>query len=189
MEIRNSSSNQNFGMALRIEKGAQKKLEKCSIDTINMLKEAGEALKNTKFYHVEVGDDLSAKLVADKDAYFGLFKLHDIYTARSHGLTKSEGKLIEDKRIIRIDNTCGRTEFGVGRYIPYGETQPFFNVWGPVGAYNTVNDVPVLTKVAKILDGVAAEKSYAATVQEAAEKAEKTEVQKAVGSLLDTFGV
>ncbi len=25
MEIRNSSSNQNFGMALRIEKGAQKK--------------------------------------------------------------------------------------------------------------------------------------------------------------------
>ena len=27
MEIRNSSSNQNFGMALRIEKGAQKNLK------------------------------------------------------------------------------------------------------------------------------------------------------------------
>lgn len=188
MQVNNNVQSPNFGMALKIKNGAKDALKNCSMETIEKLQKAGEELKDTKFYHVTVGDDLSAKLTADKDAYFGLFNRHDIYTARNHGMMKSEGKMVEDPRIILIGNTCGRTEFGVGRYIPYGETQPFFDVWGPLVPYNKVNDLPELTKVAKILDGVAAEKAYQAAAEEAVKAAENAKVSKAVDSLLDSFG-
>jgi len=187
MEINNNYSAQNFGMALRIRKGAKKGLENCAMETIERLQKAGADLKDTKFYHVEVGDDLSAKITADKDAYFGLFpRRGDGYAALKYGEQKNGGQIVPDDRIIMIENDGG-TIAGVGRYVPYGETKPFFNTWGIVGPYNTVEDVSKLSKIAKILDDTAVEryKCSAAAINDK----QQEQVSKAVGNLLDTFGV
>lgn len=186
MEIRNNVQSPNFGMALRINKGARKALEKRSMETIEKLQKAGEQLKDTKFYHIEVGDDLTAKITADKDAYFGFFKTKDHFANR-HGSSKTAGVMVPDDRIIMIENNVG-TIAGVGRYVPLGEIQPFFNTWGAVGAYNTVEDVPQLSKIAKILDNVAVKKYAERAAAESAQEVESNNVAKAVGKLLDTFG-
>lgn len=189
MQVNNNVQSPNFGMALKISKGAQKALEQLPMETIESLQKAGQELKDTKFYHVKVDDDLKAAITADKDAYFGLFpKRMDGYSATRHGECKAAGKIVPEKDIIMIDNEHG-TIAGVSRKVPYGESAPFFNCWGPYGAYNELIDIKQLTKLAKMLDDVAAEKAYQKAAKEAAELAEKKEVAKAVGNLLDAYGV
>ena len=46
MQINNNVQSPNFGMALKISKGAKKALENCSNETIEELQKAGEALKD-----------------------------------------------------------------------------------------------------------------------------------------------
>ena len=83
----------------------------------------------------------------------------------------------------------GGTVAGIARYIPYGETEPFFNTWEPVGPYNRVEQVLQLSKIAKILDDTAIEK-YAESKAALADKQKLNEkFANAVGNLLDTFGV
>lgn len=189
MQVNNNVQSPNFGMALKISKGAQQALKELPMETIERLQKAGADLKDTKFYHVEVSDDLSAKLTADKDAYFGLFKTKD-YSANKHGKQKTDGNLVTDDRIILIeDNKAGGTIAGIGRYVPWGKSQPFFDTWSAIGPANDVNSIGKLAKVAKILDGVAAEKSYQKAAEEAQAIAQKNEVSKAVDNLLDSFGV
>ena len=188
MQVNNNVQSPNFGMALKLQKGSKEALKKLPMETIEKLQKAGEDLKDTQFYHVEVADDLSAKIAADKDAYFGLFpKLKSGHFAIKNGTTKEAGKMVPADNIIIIENDGG-TIAGVARYVPYGETKPFFNAWGQVGAYNTVGDVPKLAKLAKILDTAAAEQ-YSKNLQKTINSnIEKDKVSKAVDGLLDTFG-
>lgn len=189
MQVNNNVQSPNFGMALKLQKGSKEALKKLPMETIEKLQKAGEDLKDTQFYHVEVADDLSAKITADKDAYFGLFpKLMSGHFAIKNGTTKEAGKMVPADNIIMIENDGG-TIAGVARYVPYGETKPFFNAWGPVGAYNTVGDVPKLAKLAKILDTAAAEQ-YSKNLQKTINtNIEKEKVSKAVDEMLDNFGV
>ena len=62
MQINNNYSSPNFGMALRISKGARKALENASFDEIEALEKAGKELKDTKFYHVAVDENLKCNL-------------------------------------------------------------------------------------------------------------------------------
>lgn len=177
----------SFGMALKISKGAKTALQDCSMDTIEELQKAGEKLKDTKFFHVKVDDDLSAKIDSDANAYFGFFK-NDHYHANRHGETKTDGKMVPDDRIIMIDYNTGGTYAGVGRYIPYGEKQPFYNAWGFLGAYKHVNDIYNLANIAKMLDNAAIENYTKACEKAELEKLEKAKISKAVDNLLDSFG-
>lgn len=185
MQVNNNMQSQNFGMALRIKPGARKALEECSMDTIKTVQKAGEDLKNTKFFHVTI-DETGCKLESDKDAYFGLFKNNEYKT--HYGEKKEAGKMVTADNIIMIENENGSTIAGVGRYVPYGKTEPFYNTWDALGSINDVKDVPVLSKLAKILDSVAIEKYNEQLAGKTAAELEKAEVSKAVGSLLDTFG-
>lgn len=176
----------SFGMALKISKGAKTALQECSMDTIKRLQKAGEELKDTKFFHVKVDDDLSAKLVSDENAYFGFFKNND-YFANRHGITKSAGKEVPDDRIIMIENNHG-TIAGVGRYVPYGEQKPVYNAWGVLGSYQHINDIKYLTKIAKILDNAAIENYNKSLDKAEFAKLEKSKVADAVTNLLGTYG-
>jgi len=187
MQVNNNVQSPNFGMALKINKGARKALENLPMETIERLQKAGEELKDTKYYHVTVGDDLKANITADKNAYFGLFE-NKKYLA-SNGVEKVNGENVLSDRIVIInDKNTKRDIAGVSRYVPYGKTEPFFNTWGSFGPYEHVNDISQLTQVTKILDEVAAEKAYQKSVKLSAEKVEKENVTKAVDNLLDTFG-
>ena len=161
MEVNRNYQSPNFGMALRIKKGAKEALQDCSMETIKQLQEAGEKLKDTKFYHVVVNDDLSAEVKAPKDAYFGFFGKHKVTPF---------------------------TEAGVARYLPEGSPEPDFNVWNLFGPCTNVQDINTLSKVAKILDDVAV-KRYEEGIKTAEELAvKKANVNKAVGNLLDLYG-
>ncbi len=186
MQINNNVQSPNFGMALKISKGAKKALENCSNETIEELQKAGEALKDTKFFHVKIDDNLGAKIDSDENAYFGFFKT-DEYFANRNGVHKFGGKEVPDERIIMIENDRG-TIAGVGRYVPYNETKPFYNTWGVLGAYKNVNDIKYLAKIAKILDSAAVSKYTQGVEQAALENAEKAKVSQAVSKLLDTYG-
>lgn len=191
MQVNNTSQcpqpkSTSFGMALKISKGAREALNDCSMDTIEKLQKAGEELKDTKFFHVKVNDDLSAKIDSDENAYFGFFKNKD-YSASRHGITKSGGKEVPDDRIIMIEDRHG-TIAGVGRYVPYAETKPIYDSWGVLGPYNHINDIKYLTKIAKILDNAAIENYNKSLDKAELEKLERAKVSKAIDNLLDTYG-
>ena len=176
MQIYNNvqTPQQHFGMALKIDKGAAKELKTLPMDVIENLQKAGEELKDTKFFD------------SDENAYFGFFKT-DEYFANRHGVHKFGGKEVPDERIIMIENDRG-TIAGVGRFVPYNETKPFYNTWGVLGAYKNVNDIKYLAKIAKILDSAAVSKYTQGVEQAALENAEKAKVSQAVSKLLDTYG-
>lgn len=188
MEIRSNVLSPNFGMALRINKGARKGLEECATDVIQNLETACYKIKDTKFYHVEVGDDLSAKLVADKNAYFGLFSEKDS-TALRYGEAIVDGCYRTDNRIIILNNDCGR--FAVGRFLPYGDdTKPFFKVWSNYGECDRVNYINSLASVARSLDLAAVTKyNEQLAAKNNVNPAVKVDVSKRVGKLLDKYGV
>ena len=173
MQINNNPSVQNFGMALRIDKGAKAVLNECCPELIESLQKAGKEMADTKFYHIEVDPQLNTKMVADKDAYFGIFKSDEFPNAFS-----------TDKNVIILGNS-----YGVSRNVPYGETAPFFNVWDATGALCTAKDAERMAKVAKALDKAAVQKYAESLARLEAEDAQKAQVAKAVGSLLDEFGV
>ena len=65
MQINNNmNSNPNFGMALKVSKGAREILENASDQTIKDLAKAGEELKDTKFWHLNVLDDGTTEIRA-----------------------------------------------------------------------------------------------------------------------------
>ncbi len=189
MEIRNNVTSPNFGMALKINKKLvnQKALEELGSETLQKIQKAGEELQDTKFYHVVIDNPNSAKIEADKDAYFGLFN-GEKYQATKHGKQKVNGEIVPDERIIMIDDKNGNTLFGVGRYQFYEEDTPFFNAWGLFGAADSPKDIKLLARVAKILDNVAVEKYNEQLANNAAQEVEKKASQTVAGKLLDLYG-
>ena len=188
MQINNNVQSPNFGMALKISKGAKAALKELPMDSINRIQKAGAELVDTKFYHVEIDDKLTPRLTADKDAYFGLFKTKDFST--HHGIEKGSEALHAAKNVVMIDdNKTRRTVVGVARYMPEGETKPIFNVWGATGSYNEIDDVLHLSSIARILDATAVEKQCQKITKETAAKQEYERVSRAVNNLLDEFGV
>ena len=103
MQINNNPSVQNFGMALRVDKAARKVLEGQTPEMIESIVKAGRELADTKLYHVEIGADSVPKIVADKDAYFGV--------CNQAGLPKlTRGA---EENIVMINNDNGVATAGV----------------------------------------------------------------------------
>ncbi len=63
MQINNSfSKSTTFGMALKITPKAHKALEQTSLEVLDKLQKAGEALKDTKYCHLEIGEKLRPRI-------------------------------------------------------------------------------------------------------------------------------
>lgn len=188
MQINNNSSSQNFGMALKISKGARKALQNASLTEISNLQKAGEELKDTKFYHVAVDENLKCTLKADKDAYFDRFETPEFITR--YGTTRNSQGLTEQARnilLISKKNAYNSSDLcGVARYEKDGE--PVFNVWGNGYVLNNLDSIEQLAKATKILDGVAIDKYAEATQNIAKATIENQNKNKVIEHLLDSFG-
>lgn len=57
MQISNNMQSPNFGMALRIKSSALDSLKDMSRSDVEKLQKAGEALKDTKYYHLLIGEN------------------------------------------------------------------------------------------------------------------------------------
>lgn len=185
MQVNNNFQSPNFGMALKVNNGAKKALENLNIGTIEKLQKAGIELKDTKYYHLKVDNDLSAKIVGDKDAYFGKFRNGDIFAVRN-GVKPENGLLVSDSNIIMIENPHG-TIAGVAKYVQDDKKEAVIHAWG-LTPYNSVRNITELSKITKLLDDVAVQK-YTENLQKAAEETtRKGTVSKAVTNLLNSFG-
>ena len=194
MQVNNNVQSPNFGMALRIKKGPEvvDSLEKLTKKDLKALSEAGKILGRegepnaTKHYHVLVDTDSNGKVVAkidaDKDPYFGPFKV-DMGRRENY-----VGEYGNDSNIIMIRNTYDGGPFAaVARYEKQGE-KPIYDAW----SYVTVNEelgVSQLAKIAKILDTVAAKVEYNKAAKLAKEGEIKAEKAGMVSDLMKDYGI
>lgn len=198
MEIRNNVQSPHFGMALKLKSGSRlsEALENLPNprQAIEDIKAAGKLLGKegeedaTKFYHVGVdvkNGKIKCEIEADKDAYFGPFTKGEYAT--HNGVERNNGVDIKSDRILMIDKN-GTTIAGVGRYVPHGEEQPFFNVWGPFGAYGNIEDLPKITQIAKLLDEVAAEKYAQNLTTNSEHLLEKAKIKNDINDLIKEYG-
>lgn len=64
MQINNNYSSPNFGMALRIKPEAMEALKKLPMEKLESLEKIGENLKDTKYYHLEIGENVTPRIVS-----------------------------------------------------------------------------------------------------------------------------
>ena len=180
--------------SLYIKKGpeTETKLNMLPLETSNKILEAGKLLGKdgdegaTKYYHVEVDENLKCKLVSNADAYFGLFNNEEYKT--SYGKAKANGVDVEDKNIIMIQTKNGHSIAGVSRM--YQDGTLTYNAWGVSGvSYTTIEDIDMLAKLAKILDGVAAEKYKEQVKKQQEVEAERKAVIQNTNQLLNLYGL
>ena len=169
MQINNSSS-PNF-KALIIEPGAKNALRTCNMSQLTKINDAGNLLKDTKFYNLRIDETLKCHLELAKDKvqdfFFGVFKPVKYFKNVKQG---------KDNNIILFDNMYGVAKLNL-------EGKPGFNVWNVLGAKVGVDDIDGVAKVVKELD-VASEASSKA--QALAIKLQE-EIDVKVDDLLNKF--
>jgi hypothetical protein len=169
-----------------IDKKAAAALKTLPADTLSKIKEAGELLKDTKYYHAKINEELEAKLVSENNPYFGLFRTERHTTHPGEARTLC-GKVVPANNIVIIDDNKGFTNYGVAKYEKKGEPQ--YSVWGAFGIYDRAGEVREIARAAKILDDVAIQKATEAAEEQAIAAKHRAEIEKEVDDLMSKFGV
>ncbi|MGN0031035.1 MAG: hypothetical protein ACI37Q_03675 [Candidatus Gastranaerophilaceae bacterium] len=184
----------NFGMALRINKNAQKSLKELPMESLNELKIIGERLKDTKYYHIGISDkngDIVAKLESDKGAYFGFFNdgPWGYHVKRYAGLEK-DGKSIPDENeiLIECDGAPVFTKWVKRHFVPE-KPEPVYDCRSVQGSLDNLKEIRELSDVAIILDEATVQKYAQELAKQKAQDEAKAATSKAVDNLLDEFGV
>jgi hypothetical protein len=187
MQISNNyQASPNFGR-LAIQTKAVEKLRSLPIKTLNELEKAGDLLQGTRFFDVKIDEDLSAKLVSTGDPYFGVFKGKE-YIGLPGQCKNAVGEIVSNDNVVMINTPHGNPLYGVGKCGEPTAKEQSYNIW-TVRSYNKIEDVPVIAKIAKILDDVAVlKKIEAERIEEVAKKAQ-VEVNTKVNDILSRFGV
>ncbi len=74
MQVNNNYSSPNFGMALKIKPEAMESLKKAPMETLETLERIGENLKDTKYYHMEILENLEPRITSPyANKYRGFF--------------------------------------------------------------------------------------------------------------------
>ena len=169
MQINNSTS-PNF-KALIIDPGARNALRTCNMSQLTKIQEAGNLLKDTKFYNLKIENTLKCRIEVAKDKiqdfFFGVFKPVEFFKDVKQG---------KDSNTILFDNMYGVAKLNL-------EGKPGFNVWNVFGEKVDVYDIDGVAKVVKELD-VASEASSKA--QALANKMQE-EINTKVDDLLNKF--
>ncbi len=184
----NKCQSPNFGMALKIDKGAKNALKNLSQKELYSIQKAGEDLKNTKFYDVRIDKNLKCFLEADPKAYFGKFKGDKYYTRITGGDTCANLIMIGKDNIHGLFNPL----YIVTKYLNEMTQKANFDViktgndflWQDK-SLNKISDVSQLADVAKILDNEAVKKS-ASIAKKNAEKVKENAIT--VEKLIKDFG-
>lgn len=177
----NQSTSPNFGQ-LKIIKTPEliKGLKNEKIEVLNKVKEAGEKLKDTKFYNIIIRHDATITdipaihLESPIKAYFGVFA------------SEYYKKIVfnKDNNVLAIDNT-----YGISRFPSETAGRAEYTVWGGYEMfYDTLNDIDILTRIALELDKAAVTKCNKKVAAKAAEAAYQKEVDTSIDDLLANFG-
>ena len=170
----NSTTSPNFGQ-LRISKSPEltKALRSQKKETLLSIKEAGEKLKDTKFFDLKiagVATGLSCAIFSAKEAFFAPFE------SEKFGRIKNG----RDKNVLMFGNL-----YGVAK-TSYDDKTSQYNVWDVTN--NVVNDVEALTNIALELDKVAVAKYNEEIAAKTAQNLYQKEVDALSDEILNDFG-
>lgn len=173
MEIRNNLS-PNFGMALRIKNTPEMaaKLKELPMNVVEKISQAGKDLKNTQYYHVELGDDLVPRLISKEGAYWG---------------TDVRDSIVRygDNDNLMFDKMYGVSRLGIKTddgYVPH-------NAWALWGPMDSPEDIEHVAKLAVKLDDAAIKYAKEEAAKKALAEAEKVQASKMVDDLMSHFSV
>lgn len=171
MQLNNNVHSPNFGMALKITPAAMDALQSSSMKTIDKLAKIGDDLKDTKFYHLEIGEGLAPKI--------------DSCYANSYTAPFSVEKPCDE--FLRFNTTwagTGRDRVGT----EFSDFIKFANKEKALEAYNkiseSISDVDRAALLTKMLDDREIEKD---TIKTAAQ-VEAAKVKEAAQKLFEQFG-
>ena len=178
MQINNyahSSNSSSFGMALKITPAAKSALEKATMKQIEQLQKAGEALKDTKYYHLEIGEGLTPRI--------------DSPYANSYLPPFSPVKPTALDPYLSIKTTWdGTTINGRTKGQEVHPAIKFDTAEQAESAYNKIknmySDIERATEITKLMDKAEIKKIESRD----AETANKAKIQAAVKDLLAKFG-
>lgn len=165
----------SFGMALKISPKAQKALEEASMETIEKLGKIGEELKDTKYYDLEIGENLAPRI-------------NSVYANAYIAPFRPNGKPYDE--FLSIKTTWDGTELGdLKRGKEYHTAIKFANQEEAIKAYEKLksqhSDLDRAAELTKMLDKREIEKA----VEEAGKKDYKEAVKDAAADLMKKFGV
>lgn len=165
----------SFGMALKITPAAREALEKASMETIQKLQKAGEELKDTKYYHLEIGKDLTPRIdFWGADAYIPAFKI------------KPPAKYDNSFSVDMVYDGAETLGYKKGQKI--GKLLEFVNEEAAKAGYeklhNMHSDIDRAVEITKLLDN----KQIAREKERAAKRSEQEKIKVAVDKLFEMFG-
>jgi len=168
MRIDNNFQTLGFG-ALNIKAPAAS-LEECSQEVLGKINRAGKKLKKTKYFNLEIDEDMKCKITSSKDAYFGIFK--NLKFRNNHFIKKMNTLVLNDK-------------YSVAQHIIFGRPDEYgYSIRGNqlLGNINYVDYIDTLADITKALD-------KAAIKNKNNKNAEPKNNKGLVRSLLERFGV
>jgi hypothetical protein len=169
-----------------IDKKAAAALRTLPADTLSKIKDAGELLKDTKYYHAKINENLEARLVSENNPYFGLFRT-ERHTTHLGEDRKVGNKVVQAENIVIVNDKSGLSNYGIAKYETEGV--PRYNVWGAHGIYNRAGEVGEIAKAAKILDDVAIQKAAEAAENKSIAAKLQAKIDNEVDDLMSKFGV
>lgn len=174
MQVNKISNNAaSFGMALKITPAAKEALQNTTLETIQKLQKAGEELKDTKFYNLEIGEKLTPRI--------------DSPYANSYLPPFSFDK--PDGQFLRVHAVWDGTELdNLRKGNIYLAAIKLENEQAALEAYNKLNnmtsDLDTAVELTKLFDKAAIEED----ASEKAASAYKAKVAAAAQELIEKFG-
>ena len=173
MQVNNNMSAQNFGMALKIKPEAMPALKNASIETLEKLGKIGEELKDTKHYHLEIGENMRPRITS----HFANKYLPPFDPKQPNALTPE---------FLSVNTTWDGT--GLTKNKPYQHIIQYESKEAALEAYNRISKQPsTLDKAAeftKELDKRQIQKDE----ENARECAAKAAVENTANNLFAKFG-
>ena len=174
MQVNKISNNAaSFGMALKITPAAREALQKTTMETIEKLQKAGEELKDTKFYHLEIGKNISPRIDSKYAAsYVAPFKVQK-----------------PRDEFLNIETIWDGTEvYDFKRGMKHTAAIKFENKAAAMEAYgklkNMTSDFDKAVELTKLFDKRAIQRE----TRELAEKEREQKIIAAANKLMEQFG-
>ena len=174
MQVNSNVQTPNFGMALRIKPAAMDSLKSATRSQLENLEKIGEKLKDTKFYHLEIGENGERMVVSPWANRYkgGSFDVIEPVSGFLCFRAKWEGANLGRIKKGDISTEC----------IKFANTEAAKSAYA---AITSVSGIERDAKMIKYLD----ERAIVRVAEEKAARTERNTVAAMADKLIATFGV
>lgn len=176
MQVNNNMSAQNFGMALKIKPEAMPALKNASIETLEKLGKIGEELKDTKHYHLEIGENMRPRITS----HFANKYLPPFDPKQPNVLTPE---------FLSVHTTWDGTEiYGLSKNKPYQHIIQYESKEAALDAYKRISEQKSDLDRAAVFTKELDKRQIQKDEENARERAAKAAVENTANNLFAKFG-